>query len=216
MTTEEAEAALQAWGTVQRDELVRAAFDAGVTKTRINKLTGISRVTIDRILEAPGGMPRELITRYLEEFTKEWPKYGRALPGQRIMASAYKPAEVADALLADARFRALKLGTWLSIPPADVLQAAVEALSPLPFKQDIGLLDEALQLAVQRQQEEARQKLAVGLLGGAALAILLGGSRGAGVLKFLSRLIHARSNTNPVLPRATASPAVTFRYQNAF
>jgi hypothetical protein len=40
-----------------------------------------------------------------------------------------------------------------------------------------GLLTEALQLAAQRQQAEARQKLVVGLLGGAALAIALGSSR---------------------------------------
>ena len=39
------------------------------------------------------------------------------------------------------------------------------------FKLDIDLLIEALQLASQRQQAEARQKLAVGSLGGAALAI---------------------------------------------
>jgi hypothetical protein len=36
---------------------------------------------------------------------------------------------------------------------------------------------EALQLAAQRQQAEARQKIAVGLLGGAALPIALGSSR---------------------------------------
>jgi len=46
-----------------------------------------------------------------------------------------------------------------------------------PFKQDIDLLIEGLQLAAQRQQAEARQKLAGGLLGGAALAIILGSSR---------------------------------------
>jgi hypothetical protein len=39
------------------------------------------------------------------------------------------------------------------------------------------LLIEALQLAAQRQQAEARQKIAVGLLGGAVLAIALGSSR---------------------------------------
>jgi hypothetical protein len=44
------------------------------------------------------------------------------------------------------------------------------ALTPLPFKQDIDLLIEGLQLVAQRQQAEPRQELAVGLLGGAALA----------------------------------------------
>jgi hypothetical protein len=39
-----------------------------------------------------------------------------------------------------------------------------------PYRQDIDLLIEALQLAAQKQQAEARRKLAVGLLVGAALA----------------------------------------------
>ena len=51
------------------------------------------------------------------------------------------------------------------------------ALTAAPFKQDIDLLIEGLQLTAQRQQAEARPKLAVGLLGGAALAITLGSSR---------------------------------------
>jgi hypothetical protein len=55
--------------------------------------------------------------------------------------------------------------------------AVVTALTPPPFQQDIDLLIAALQLAAQRQQAEARQKIAVGLLEGAALAIALGSSR---------------------------------------
>jgi hypothetical protein len=55
--------------------------------------------------------------------------------------------------------------------------AAVGALTPSPYNEDIALLVDALQLAAQRQQAEARQKLAVGLLGGAVLAVALGSSR---------------------------------------
>jgi hypothetical protein len=67
---------------------------------------------------------------------------------------------------------------WLSTPSGELLAAAVTALTPPPFQQDIDLLiAAALQLAAQRQQAEARQKIAVGLLGGAALAIALGSSR---------------------------------------
>ena len=33
------------------------------------------------------------------------------------MASVYSAGQVADALLADAEFRALRLGTWLNTPP---------------------------------------------------------------------------------------------------
>lgn len=177
MTTEEAEAALQAWATVQRDELVQAAHQAGVSKNRIHAITGIARTTIDRILEAPAGTPQQRITPYLEKFTGQWPRFGQVMYGQPTMASVYSPVQVAEALLADAEFRALRLGTWLSTPSGELLAAAVTALTPPPFGQDAELLTEALQIAAQRQQAEAQQKIAVGLLGGAALAIALGSSR---------------------------------------
>ena len=83
----------------------------------------------------------------------------------QAMASVYSAGQVADALLADAEFRALKLGTWLNTPSGELVAAAVMALTAAPFKQDIDLLIEGLQLAAQRQQAEARPKLAVGLLG---------------------------------------------------
>lgn len=47
----DAERELAAWGAMRasRDEIVRRALAAGVTKTRIHEITGISRATIDRI-----------------------------------------------------------------------------------------------------------------------------------------------------------------------
>jgi hypothetical protein len=178
MTTEEAEAALQAWATVQRDELVQAAYQAGVTKNRIHAITGIARTTIDRILETPVGTPKQRIASYLEKFTEQWPRCGRAWYGQRIMASAYTAEQIANALLADPGFRALRLGTWLNMPSRELITDVVAALASPLLQQDAELLIEALRLAAQRQQEEARQKIAFGLLGGAALAIALGSSRG--------------------------------------
>jgi hypothetical protein len=81
------------------------------------------------------------------------------------LASVYSAGQVADALLADAEFRALRLGTWLNTPLRGGIAAAVMALTAVPFKQDIDLLIEGLQLAARRQQAEARPKLAVDLLG---------------------------------------------------
>ena len=183
MTTEEAEAALQLWATVERDDLVRAAHQAGVSKSRISALTGIARTTIDRILAAPAGTPQKRITEYLEQFAEQWPRrqyqYGMYdWNPQPVMASHYNAARIADALLADARFRALRLGTWLSTPSGELVATAVAELSPPPYDEDITLLTEAVQLAAQRQHEEARQKLAAGLLGAAAIAIAVGASRG--------------------------------------
>ena len=63
------------------------------------------------------------------------------------MASVYSAGQVADALLADAEFRALRLGTWLSTQSGELLAAAVTALTPPPFQQDTSLLIEALLLA---------------------------------------------------------------------
>jgi hypothetical protein len=50
----EAEAALTAWRLIsgQRDDLVRAAVAAGISKHRVHVLTGVARTTIDRILDS--------------------------------------------------------------------------------------------------------------------------------------------------------------------
>lgn len=55
MGPEEAEELLMEWVTVtrDRDNRVRAAICAGISKYRVNQLTGISRTTIDRILATP-------------------------------------------------------------------------------------------------------------------------------------------------------------------
>jgi len=55
MTPEEAERMLVEWATVtrSRDERVRAALAAGLSKHRISVVSGISRATIDRILAGP-------------------------------------------------------------------------------------------------------------------------------------------------------------------
>ena len=52
MTRDEAEAALAEWAVIDRsrDDLIRAALAAGVSKHRIHILTGIARTTIDRLL----------------------------------------------------------------------------------------------------------------------------------------------------------------------
>jgi transcriptional regulator of acetoin/glycerol metabolism len=56
MGTAEAEQALTEWKrrteglAAERNELIRAAHAAGVSITRINELTGLSRVTVYKIL----------------------------------------------------------------------------------------------------------------------------------------------------------------------
>jgi hypothetical protein len=55
MAPEDAEQRLIEWVTVARDRdtRVRAAVEAGLSKYRVHRLTGIGRSTIDRILAGP-------------------------------------------------------------------------------------------------------------------------------------------------------------------
>ena len=54
LTEEEAEQALTRYAEARdsRDDLVFAAFNAGLSKHRIHELSGIARTTIDRIIAA--------------------------------------------------------------------------------------------------------------------------------------------------------------------
>jgi hypothetical protein len=176
---QEAEQALMAWASIERDELVRAAHEAGVSKNRIHTITGIARTTIDRILEPP--MPQtqtDRLVNYLTRFTAQWPRQGFPpyLGYSPSMASAYSAQQIAEALFADAEFRALKLGTFLNTPDGQLLAAAVEALTPPPYRDDIALLVEALQLAAKMQHDAARETFVKGVvvaLGVGAIAAAL-------------------------------------------
>lgn len=182
MNAVEAEQALAAWASVERDGLVRAAYEAGVSKNRIHTITGIARTTIDRILET--SMPQDRLDRltsYLATFTATWPRPDQLyyLGGPPAMASHYTPKQIADLLIKDAEFKALKIGTFLNTPDGRVLAAAVERLTPPPYREDVTLLVEALQLAAKAQQQEAREAFVKGLLvvaGVSVVAAALGGN----------------------------------------
>jgi hypothetical protein len=175
---EAAEAALGAWATIQRDELVQTAHQAGVSKNRIHVLTGIARTTIDRILEAPVGTTQQALTEYLGRFTASWPRYqGWGWDPQSLASASYSAQQVADALFADAEFRALKLGTWLSTPEGELLTAAATALMPPLYAEDAGLLIDGLKMAAQQQQADARKTIVAAVtIGGAVLALAVGSS----------------------------------------
>ena len=56
LTIRQAREMLTAWAaermrwTSQRDQVVRAAVEAGVSKSEVHRLTGIARTTVDRII----------------------------------------------------------------------------------------------------------------------------------------------------------------------
>ena len=56
LTPRQAMELLDAWGkwNARRDELVRQAFDARVTRAEIHRLTGLAVTTINRIIADPG------------------------------------------------------------------------------------------------------------------------------------------------------------------
>jgi hypothetical protein len=173
MTPQQAEDALRAWATVQRDELVQAAHQAGVSKNRIHVLTGIARTTVDRILEAPVGTTQQALTEYLMRYTANWPRYEPWGWNRYAVVPASRSAQQVTAeLLADAEFRAIKLGTWLSTPEGEFISAAVTSLMPSLYQADAEVLIEGLQLAARQQQIEAWKTIAAGVaIGGALFAI---------------------------------------------
>lgn len=63
-------------------------------------------------------------------------------------------SDLGDAMLEDAEFRALQLGTWLNTPDGKLIAEAVEAVSPPFYADDEKLLVAALQYAAAHQREE--------------------------------------------------------------
>ena len=107
------------------------------------------------------------ITAVLEHVVRDWPRQPEQLDcfHTRILqyapypvpkACTTTPRQLAGQLLASDRFRALKLGRWPRRPDGPALRAAVESLSPLPLREDVELLVEALTLAAENQQERRR------------------------------------------------------------
>lgn len=99
------------------------------------------------------------------QFTPQYQPY--ATP----KAHGTSPAQLAEYLLASAEFRALRLGTWLQTPDAQLITAAVEAISPPPLNEDIELLVDALTLAAATQHEQNR---AWAVLAGIAASVAVG------------------------------------------
>ena len=78
--------------------------------------------------------------------------------------------EIGQELLAITEFRALRLGSWLNTPDGELIAAAVEQLTPPPYRVDIELLIDALQIAARSQQRAERDKaLGIGVVSAAVL-----------------------------------------------
>jgi hypothetical protein len=192
LTQDQAERELVAWATANacRDDVIRAAYRAGVTKSKIHAITGIARTTIDRILEERtvrrGFLrvaSREEIAEFLEDFIDDWPRdprwsgYPYSLRPPAAMAYQIAPDDLATELLETVGFRALNLGSWLNTPDGELITAAIGLLAPPPYDIDMRLLADALKIAATKQRTAQLDK-AVGMGVVAAIgAVLLSGSR---------------------------------------
>src|SRR5258706_9148420 len=124
---------------------------------------------------------QEQITRFLDSYIASWPRspfgWGEWYHGagwiQPPVASHTTPTELAQDLVANAEFRALQLGTWLNRPDTELITAAVEAITPPPYREDIELITEALKLAARAQRGEGiwRALLTSGAAAGLTLLI---------------------------------------------
>jgi hypothetical protein len=139
------------------------ATNGRVPRSRSSSPVVTSPPPADLARPAAGGA----ITAVLEQVVRDWPRqpdypdcfHTRVLqyaPYPVPKACTVTPRQLAGQLLASDRFRALKLGRWLRRPDTPAMRAAVEALSPLPLREDIELLVSALTLAAENLQERRR------------------------------------------------------------
>lgn len=128
---------------------------------------------------------QEQITRFLDGYIAGWPRspywpgpwYHAAGWIQPPVASRTTPAELAQDLVANAEFRALQLGTWLNRPDAELITAAVEAITPPPYREDIELITEALKLAARTQRGDGIGRALLTSGAAAGLTLLIAASK---------------------------------------
>ncbi|HXV06309.1 MAG TPA: hypothetical protein VFP23_10440 [Solirubrobacterales bacterium] len=80
--------------------------------------------------------------------------------------------QMADELLADSEFEALRLASWMRSPNGELIAEAVSLVIPSAFQPEYELAVEALQLAAEMQYEEGRPKRLAGVLALTGASIL--------------------------------------------
>lgn len=175
----------------ERARAVADMKDTGMSYAHIAEAIGFTRSRAQQLVEraepAPAARPKPAkrtaptqLAEFLEVYLREqqWPREGpRTGPVPPLVAQLYTAEQLSAQLFADPRFRALQLGTWLRTPEAKLIDEAIAALDPQPFRQDVELLADALARAAQLQQKDGRERaLAAGVL----LAVLLAAAGGRG------------------------------------
>jgi hypothetical protein len=129
--------------------------------------------------------PEKAITEFLYKYIAHWPRV-QHWPGYQYYGSyrnhdamAYKttPQDLAEDLIDNFEFRSLQLGTWLNKPDAQLITAAVEAITPPPYNEDIELLVEGLKLAAQAQRQDGWKRTLLTTGATVGMSMLLAASK---------------------------------------
>lgn len=80
--------------------------------------------------------------------------------------------QMADELLSDSEFEALRLASWVRSPNGELIAEAVSLVIPPAFRPEYELAVEALRLAAEIQYEQGRPKRLAGALALAGASIL--------------------------------------------
>jgi hypothetical protein len=126
----------------------------------------------------------------LADFIRSRISVGRVQPGADYSYSAWYPVPyhgasvptlelVAAELVRNAEFRALKLGTFLNTPTGDFVEEAVALAVPRAFAPEFALLVDALKLAAELQQGEARGNVILTAIGAVVIGVVVNEARKA-------------------------------------
>jgi hypothetical protein len=172
----------------ERARAVSQMHDAGLSYGGIAELIGFTRSRAQQLVERAGPSnehrkegwlktmgTKEQLVEYLRAYVQRWPRAEPVLFGLRVppsMADQHTAEEIAEQLVSDVAFRAIRFGTWLSTPQGQIVAAAVEALAPPLVARDIELLTAALNLAVKSERERRTKDLAGKAVAAAGVLLL--------------------------------------------
>ena len=105
--------------------------------------------------------------------------YGAWYPVPHLVAPLPAFEQVAAELVRDTEFRALQLGTFLNTPSGEFLEEAVALAVPRGLAPEFTILVDALKVAANLQQGEARGNLILSAIGAIVIGVLVTEARKA-------------------------------------
>ena len=126
---------------------------------------------------------QEQITDFLNRYVTNWPRSWGPFRERFYPFGGWRQRPNAEAVakefLGIAEFRELQLGTWLGTTNGEILTAAVEAVVPMFYAEDVELLVDALKIAAEAQQQQGQKKALATAVGAMVVIGLAGWGRAA-------------------------------------